>query len=104
MHDVAFPDQLYRQDGIWDKYDWSVDAFATYGATMLTPQHELHKARRQPLNPFFSKARVNSRSDMIEGYLEKLCGRISAFVESGEQFNFEMLELRISKATVISLR
>ncbi|KAK8097798.1 uncharacterized protein PG998_013284 [Apiospora kogelbergensis] len=25
------------QDGIWDKYDWSVDAFATYGATMLTP-------------------------------------------------------------------
>ncbi|KAK8097797.1 uncharacterized protein PG998_013283 [Apiospora kogelbergensis] len=25
---------------------------------------------------------------MIEGYLEKLCGRISAFVESGEQFNF----------------
>ncbi|KAK7953356.1 trichodiene oxygenase [Apiospora saccharicola] len=29
--------QLYRQDGTWDKYAWSVDAFATYGATMLTP-------------------------------------------------------------------
>ncbi|KAK8046184.1 cytochrome P450 [Apiospora saccharicola] len=87
VNDAAFLDQLYRQDGIWDKHAWSVDAFATCGATMLTPQHELHKARRQPLNPFFSKARVASRVDMIAGHLEKLCGRISAFVESGEQFN-----------------
>ncbi|RYP40757.1 hypothetical protein DL767_001475 [Monosporascus sp. MG133] len=88
VNDAAFLDQLYRQDGIWDKYDWSVDAFATYGATMLTPQHELHKARRQPLNPFFSKVRVNSCSDMIEGYLDKLCDRISTYVESRETFNF----------------
>ncbi|KAI1495963.1 cytochrome P450 [Biscogniauxia marginata] len=88
VSDPAFFDQLYRQDGVWDKYDWSVDAFATQGAVLLTPRHELHKARRQPLNPFFSKAKVSSRQDMIDRYLGKLCDRISVFAESRETFNF----------------
>ncbi|XDG06281.1 hypothetical protein ABKA04_005896 [Annulohypoxylon sp. FPYF3050] len=88
INDPAFVDQLYRQDGVWDKYDWSVDAFATQGAALLTPKHELHKARRQPLNPFFSKANVRNRQDMIDRHLGKLCDRIFAFAESHETFNF----------------
>ncbi|KAI1441145.1 cytochrome P450 [Annulohypoxylon stygium] len=75
-------------DGVWDKYDWSVDAFATQGAALLTPKHELHKARRQPLNPFFSKANVRNRQDMIDRHLGKLCDRIFAFAVSRETFNF----------------
>lgn len=73
---------------MWDKYDWSVDAFATQGAALLTPKHELHKARRQPLNPFFSKANVRNRQDMIDRHLGKLCDRIFAFAVSRETFNF----------------
>ncbi|KAI0407025.1 cytochrome P450 [Xylaria palmicola] len=88
INDPAFIDQLYRQDDIWDKYDWAVDAFATYGAGLLTPEHDRHRARRQPLNPFFSKPKVNSRQEMLERYLDKLCSRIDAFVEMGETFNF----------------
>ncbi|KAI0970397.1 cytochrome P450 [Xylaria arbuscula] len=57
INDPLFFDRLYRQDGVWDKYDWSTDAFATQGALLFTPNHELHKARRQPLNGFFSKAK-----------------------------------------------
>ncbi|KAI1412121.1 hypothetical protein F5Y13DRAFT_47653 [Hypoxylon sp. FL1857] len=87
VSDPAFFDQIYRQDGVWDKYAWSVDAFATQGDMLLTPEHELHKARRQPLNPFF-KARVNGHQDMIHRHLEKLCDRISIFSESRETFNF----------------
>ncbi|OTB06228.1 hypothetical protein M426DRAFT_72312 [Hypoxylon sp. CI-4A] len=77
-----------RYNGIWDKYDWSADAFATQGAALLTPGHELHRARRKPLNPFFSKARVNNHHDMIHRHLEELYGRISVFIESREVFNF----------------
>ncbi|KAI1170436.1 trichodiene oxygenase [Nemania sp. FL0916] len=87
INDHAFIDQLYRQDGIWDKYGWAVDAFATQGAGLLTPQHDLHRARRQPLNPFFSKAKVHSRQEMLERYLDKLCARISAFANTGQTFN-----------------
>ncbi|KAI0428311.1 cytochrome P450 [Xylaria sp. FL1042] len=87
INDTVFFDQLYRQDGVWDKYDWSVDAFATQGALLLTPDHELHKARRQPLNAFFSKARVSSRQDIIDRHMSKLYGRISVFAESRKIFN-----------------
>lgn len=55
---------------------------------LLTPKHEVHKAHRQPLNPFFSKARVSSRQYMIDKHLDKLCDRISVFAESRETFNF----------------
>lgn len=88
INDPAFIDQLYRQDGKWDKYDWAVDAFATYGAGLLTPEHDLPRARRQPLNPFFSKPKVNSRQEMLERYLDKLCTRINLVVENGRDIEF----------------
>lgn len=88
ISDPAFFDQIYRQDGVWDKYGWAVNAFATQGATLFTAKHDLHKARRQPLNQFFSKARVSSRQDMIHWHMGKLCNRISIFAESQETFNF----------------
>ncbi|KAI1121324.1 trichodiene oxygenase [Nemania abortiva] len=87
INDPEYFDQLYRQDGVWDKYDWAVDAFATHGALLLTPQHELHKARRQPLNAYFSKAKVHSRQGIINRHMDKLCDRISAFAETHQAFN-----------------
>ncbi|KAI0909120.1 cytochrome P450 [Ustulina deusta] len=70
VNDAAFFDTLYnRQEGVRHKYDWSVDAFATKGATIWTADHTLHKNRRVPLNPFFSKAKA-------------LFGRLSRFAES----------------------
>ncbi|KAI0506709.1 trichodiene oxygenase [Xylaria bambusicola] len=87
INDPDFFDQLYRQDGVWDKYDWAVNAFATYGALLFTTQHELHKARRQPLNAYFSKSRVSSRQSVINRHMDKLCDRISAFAESHRTFN-----------------
>ncbi|KAI1329342.1 cytochrome P450 [Xylariaceae sp. FL0255] len=87
INDPSFFDQIYRQDGRWDKYAWSVDAFGAPGAILLTSDHELHKARRHLLNSFFSKVRVSNRIDMIKQHLDKLCGRITSFAEAGEAFN-----------------
>ncbi|KAK6081697.1 cytochrome P450 [Seiridium cupressi] len=79
VHDPAFFEQLYRQDGRWDKYAWAYDAFAGPGATVFTAEHDLHKARRQPLNSYFAKAKVAKRQDLIKRNVIKLCGRLSEF-------------------------
>ncbi|KAI1129791.1 cytochrome P450 [Nemania abortiva] len=85
VNDAAFFDTLYnRQEGVWHKYDWSVDAFATKGATIWTADHTLHKNRRQPMNPFFSKAKVSMQKDMIMGHVQALFNRLSGFSESQE--------------------
>lgn len=85
VNDAAFFDTLYsRQDGIWHKYAWSVDAFATKGAAIWTADHTLHKSRRQPLNPFFSKAKVSSHQDVIARRVQALFDRLSGFAASGE--------------------
>ncbi|PSR79353.1 trichodiene oxygenase [Coniella lustricola] len=83
VNDAAFFDTLYnRQEGVWHKYGWSVDAFATKGATLWTADHMLHKNRRQPLSPFFSKAKVASQQDMIMGHVQVLSDRLSGFARS----------------------
>lgn len=89
VSDPAFFDAVYRQDAPLDKYSWMVDAFAAKGATLFTASHDVHKARRVPLNPFFSKAKVASRGpDLIKKHLDKLYGRISKFSEAKVLFDF----------------
>ncbi|KAI0391547.1 cytochrome P450 [Xylariaceae sp. FL0594] len=78
VSDPDFFETLYRHDGRWDKYAWATDAFAAPGATIFTSSHEVHKVRRQPLNPFLSKAKVAAYEGGILKHLEKLCGRLSA--------------------------
>lgn len=83
MNDAAFFDTLYsRQDGIWHKYDWSVDAFATKGAVIWTADHTIHKNRRLPLSPFFSKVKVSKQQEMIMRHVQALVDRLSGFAAS----------------------
>ncbi|KAI2776210.1 cytochrome P450 [Daldinia loculata] len=87
VNDPAFFEHLYRQEGHWHKYDWATDAFGAKGATLFMADHELHKSRRQPLSPFFTRAKVASRQDLIRRHLRKLCGRVSQFANSGDTLN-----------------
>ncbi|KAI0095562.1 cytochrome P450 [Nemania sp. FL0031] len=82
VNDAAFFDTLYnRSEGVWHKYDWAVDAFATKGASIWTADHTLHKNRRLPMNPFFSKAKVSAQQDMIMRHVQAALGRLSRFAE-----------------------
>lgn len=87
INDADFFNQLYSQEGRWHKYDWAYDAFLTPGAAVLTVDHDVHKARRQPLNPFFSKAKVALRQDMMDRNTNKLCDRIQQFARANSMFN-----------------
>ncbi|KAI0975945.1 trichodiene oxygenase [Xylaria arbuscula] len=79
VHDPTFLNTLYNHE-IMKKYAWSYDAHRAKGSTAFTVDHHVHKARRQPLNAFFSNARVHARQDMIGMYVDKLCQRISEHV------------------------
>lgn len=74
--DPAYYAELYRQDGKWNKYDWSYDAFGAPSTAVCTVDHDVHRRRRAPLGPFFSRASVAGRQGMIQGFADKLCGRL----------------------------
>ncbi|KAE9363333.1 cytochrome P450 [Stipitochalara longipes BDJ] len=85
--DPSFFEKVYCQEGRWDKHAWAVDAFSGDGAFILTSNHDLHKARRQPMNSFFSKAKVASKQHIIQQQVSKLCTRLSAVVDSKKAIN-----------------
>ncbi|KAI0906802.1 trichodiene oxygenase [Ustulina deusta] len=94
VHDKAFLNTLYNHD-IMNKYAWSYDAHTAKGSTAFTVDHHLHKARRQPLNAFFSKAKVYAHQDMIRMYVDKMCQRISEYV--GTRFDLGAASLAFTQ-------
>ncbi|KAI0389058.1 cytochrome P450 [Xylariaceae sp. FL0594] len=82
--DPAFYEKIYRQDGRWNKYAWAYDAHSAKHSTIFTTDHYLHRARRTPMNRFFSKATVSGRQALISRNVDKLWERISAFALSGK--------------------
>lgn len=83
ISDSSFYEKLYRQDGRWNKYGWAVDAHNAPGAIILTADHDQHKMRRQPLNAYFSKAKVVAQQDMIRRQVQKVCERFTAVAGTG---------------------
>lgn len=75
IDDPAYYDKLYRQEGRWNKYDWSYDAFGAPASAICTVDHDMHRRRRAPLNPFFSRLSVAARQGVIQGLANKLCNR-----------------------------
>ncbi|KAK7973454.1 hypothetical protein PG988_007588 [Apiospora saccharicola] len=82
ISDPSFYEKLYNHDGPWDKYDWAWDAFGAPLSTICTVKHDLHKRRRAVLNPFFSKASVASRIDIIQRSVSELCRKVDEFAGS----------------------
>lgn len=97
ISDPTFFPSLYTREGSWNKYDWSVNAFGAPLSTICTVDHEAHRHRRAALNPFFSKANVARRQDILWRLVEKLSSRIEEF--SGSQTRQICLGAAISAFT-----
>ncbi|KAF3008037.1 hypothetical protein E8E14_004587 [Neopestalotiopsis sp. 37M] len=82
INDPEFFQSVYTREGHWNKYDWSVSAFGAPLSTICTIDHETHRHRRAALNPFFSKANVAKRQDILWRLAEKLSSRIDEFAGS----------------------
>ena len=87
VSDAHFYEKLYRQDGRWDKYAWSTDAFGIPSSSVGTTDHNLHKLRRTPLNTYFSRTNVASRQDTIRIRVKNLQARMDNAAASKSVFN-----------------
>lgn len=84
VSDPDFYGTIYRQDGRWDRYAFAWDAWGAEGPTIHTVDHDRHRARRQPIASYFSRAKVASRQSMIQRHVDKLCDRLTKCEASGE--------------------
>lgn len=87
INDPAYFEKLYGHDGRWNKYDWSYDAFAAQNSTICSVDHDMHRQRRAPLNPFFSKSNVSRKQDILQRLTDKLSDRLRGFAGSDSTVN-----------------
>lgn len=60
-----------------------MSSFSTAGSVIWTVDHDMHRARRVPLNLYFSKAQVFQKQALINRVVEKFCDRILALSGMG---------------------
>ncbi|KAK4500276.1 hypothetical protein PRZ48_008465 [Zasmidium cellare] len=80
ISDPDFYSELYTNaSNPRDKWKFSADMVGTPTSFFASVEHHVHKARRAPLNRFFSKKSVQQLEGRIRGHVEKLCSRIEEF-------------------------
>jgi len=84
INDPDFYGVLYSQSSPRNKFLYFVDQFGIPESVFSTIDHQQHKLRRAPLNPFFSKQSILRLEPTISSMVEKLCGRIDEFKRSGQ--------------------
>ncbi|KAH6706484.1 cytochrome P450 [Leptodontidium sp. MPI-SDFR-AT-0119] len=85
MNDPEFIDPIYGGPGKRrDKYKIAINGFATPNAALGTTHHELHRTRRAPMNPFFSKQNVRRLEPVLQRTLKKVLGRLERSSKAGE--------------------
>ncbi|KAK0621887.1 cytochrome P450 [Bombardia bombarda] len=96
VNDPSFFPHLYRQDGRWNKYAWAYDAQGLQGAIVVTADHDAHRARRQPLNPLYSKQKVASKLHIMYRNIDKLCARLDQLVSSDKTGDKKVVDVGAS--------
>ncbi|KAI4281616.1 MAG: hypothetical protein L6R38_003557 [Xanthoria sp. 2 TBL-2021] len=76
IQDIEFYDQLYRRENKLDKFPGQTKMFGMPGIFFTTETHELHRQRRAPYSPFFSRKSISEMSDFITERLDTLCRRL----------------------------
>ncbi len=83
--DSEFWDTLYGPGRV-DKYDYFINRQNIPRSIFATPDHNLHKLRKAPLLPLFSKKRISDFQPVIREKLDILCGKIDQYIASGGHF------------------
>lgn len=83
--DSKFWNTLYGP-GRTDKYDVFKQRQNIPGSIFATPESDLHRLRKAPLLPLFSKQRIYNFQPVIQEKLDILCSKIDEYVQSGKNF------------------
>lgn len=70
-----------------DKYARLTRMFGNSKASAVTLNHDLHRVRRGAMSKIFSKESVRRLEPIMTELIQKLCGRLKGFQETGEPIN-----------------
>ena len=70
--------------GRTDKYEYFINRQNIPRSIFATPDHALHKIRKAPLLPLFSKKRISDFQPVIREKLNLLCRKIDQYATSGQ--------------------
>jgi cytochrome P450 len=92
MNDPEYIDPILGGPGKRrDKYKIQLNGSGAPEAAFGTEHHELHRRRRAPLNPFFSKQNIRRLEPVLHRCLERILGRLARNAQSGEPMKMNML-------------
>lgn len=83
INDPDYHEHLFSRSSPRNKYKYFTDQFGIPKSSFSAIDHNLHRLRRQPQNPFFSKQSILRLESTIFVIIEKLCARIDGFKMSG---------------------
>lgn len=79
---------LYERAGRRDKYSYFSGRFGYASDLFSTIDHDVHRMRRKPVAPMFSAKRISGFQPVIRAKVDKLCGKIEAYIKDGKTLNF----------------
>ncbi|KAJ3576080.1 hypothetical protein NPX13_g3817 [Xylaria arbuscula] len=86
IHDPEFYNELYVTESTrrTNHYDNFAQGIGFDGCHLLTVEHDLHRARRKPLEPYFSRMGVSRLQSMLAEVALHLETRLREYAGSGE--------------------
>ncbi|RDW92711.1 cytochrome P450 [Aspergillus mulundensis] len=77
--DADLWETIYTKAGRVDKYAWMSGRFGNDTSVLTTAPDDLHRIRRNALNPFFSRQHILGLQDIIRQKLDTLIGRVEEY-------------------------
>ena len=89
VSDPSFLDEIYAPGSrSREKYAFFMRTVPVDGSTATTTNHEIHRRRREALNPFFSKKAIVAFESVITDRVTKLCSIVENHIASQIPINF----------------
>lgn len=79
IDDPEFFDTLYSRGGRRDKYSYFASRFGNSSDTFSTVHHDVHRARRKAIGPFFSASKIADFQPVIRARVDKLCEKLAEY-------------------------
>ncbi|KAF2706940.1 cytochrome P450 family protein [Pleomassaria siparia CBS 279.74] len=85
IQDAEFYDKIYVSGSVrqTENYSHFVDGVDFEGSHFLTTPHHLHRVRRKPIEPYFSRLGINQLEPIIHELVEKFLKRFEALEGTG---------------------
>jgi cytochrome P450 len=92
VNDPEYLDQVFGTAGKRrDKYKLTTNGLAAPGAAIVTVEHDLHRSRRAPLNPYFSKQSIQRLEPILQRTWKKVLECLVRNAKSGEPMRMQLL-------------